>query len=189
MKVVTEPIPSVHVLSLPAIAFPAAVSATSRCSLSSVGASWACTFRKPGALDAHRLRKSNGTCQVQIVRTAATRSIGGATMTAADPGAEPLRDVLGEATGLRVQLVTVEPGQHVDWHAHTTVSDTIVAVTGIVVVETLEPPSRHRLESGDRVTVPAGTAHTVGGENGAACRFLNVHAGGIYDFRPRHREQ
>jgi quercetin dioxygenase-like cupin family protein len=97
---------------------------------------------------------------------------------------EPLREVLAEAEGLRVQLVSVGPSQQVRWHAHTAVSDTIVAVVGSVIVETAAPPARHRLEPGDRVTIPAGTAHTVSGDDRAACRFLNIHSGGAYDFRP-----
>jgi quercetin dioxygenase-like cupin family protein len=99
-------------------------------------------------------------------------------------GEEPLREVLAEADGLRVQIVTVAPGQRIRWHQHTAVSDTIVAVAGVVIVETAEPPARHRLASGERLTIAAGTAHTVSGEGGAPCRFVNVHSGGRYDFRP-----
>ncbi len=97
---------------------------------------------------------------------------------------EPLRDILAEAEGLRVQLVSVGPGQRVRWHHHTAVSDTIVAVVGRVVIETAKPSGRHRLLPGERLTVPAGTAHTVSGEDGTSCRFLNIHSGGRYDFRP-----
>lgn len=97
---------------------------------------------------------------------------------------EPTRELLGEAPGLRVQLVTVAPGQRVRWHRHSVVSDTIVAVQGTVVVETRDPAERRALQPGDRTTLPAGTAHTVAGDGGAACRFINVHAGGAYDFQP-----
>ena len=97
---------------------------------------------------------------------------------------EPRREVLGEASGLRVQLVTAEAGQVVGWHSHSAVSDTIVAVVGVVVVELFDPPASHRLQPGERLTIPPGTVHRVGGEDGAACRFVNVHAGGDYDFRP-----
>ena len=97
---------------------------------------------------------------------------------------EPRREVLGEASGLRVQLVTAGAGQVVGWHSHSVVTDTIVAVAGVVVVELSEPPASHRLQPGERFTVPPGTVHRVGGEDGGACRFVNVHAGGDYDFRP-----
>ena len=42
---------------------------------------------------------------------------------------------------------------------------------------------RQVLEPGQRLTIAAGVVHRVGGEGGTACRFLNVHAGGAYDFR------
>jgi quercetin dioxygenase-like cupin family protein len=97
---------------------------------------------------------------------------------------EPLREVLAEVEGLRVQIVTIGPGQRVRWHEHTAAADTIVAVVGSIVVETTAPSARHRLEPGERMTIPAGTAHTVSGGGEAACRFLNIHSGGAYDFRP-----
>lgn len=99
------------------------------------------------------------------------------------PG-EPLREVLAEVEGLRVQIVTIGSGQRVRWHEHTAVSDTIIAVVGSLVVETAAPPAHHRLEPGERVTIPAGTAHTVSGGGQAVCRLLNLHSGGVYDFHP-----
>jgi quercetin dioxygenase-like cupin family protein len=78
----------------------------------------------------------------------------------------PLREVLAEAEGLRVQLVSVGPDQRVRWHDHTAASDTIVVVVGPVIVE-MATRSRHRLMPGERLTIPAGTAHTVSGEDGA----------------------
>lgn len=103
-------------------------------------------------------------------------------MTAAESGRTPRRELLGEASDLRVQIVTVEAGQTVDWHSHSAATDTIVAVVGIVVVELRDPARLHRLPPGERLAVPPGTVHRVSGENGAACRFLNVHSGGAYDF-------
>jgi len=103
-------------------------------------------------------------------------------MTAGGPG-EPIREVLAMAEGLRVQLVSLAAGQSIPWHTHTFVADTIIAVVGTVEVE-LEPPAiPPRLEPGERWTIPAGTPHVVHGRDGAACRFVNVHAGGSYDFQ------
>jgi quercetin dioxygenase-like cupin family protein len=103
-------------------------------------------------------------------------------MTAGGPG-EPIREVLAMAEGLRVQLVSLAAGQSIPWHTHTFVADTIIAVVGTVEVE-LEPPAiPPRLEPGERWTIPAGTPHVVHGRDGAACRFVNVHAGGTYDFQ------
>src|SRR5450759_3749504 len=60
-------------------------------------------------------------------------------MTAGEPG-EPIREVLAEAEGLRVQLVSLAAGQSIPWHTHTFVADMIIAVVGTVEVE-LEPPA------------------------------------------------
>jgi quercetin dioxygenase-like cupin family protein len=98
---------------------------------------------------------------------------------------EPLRELLGEVPGLRVQIVTLEPGQRIGWHRHTEVADTIVGVTGVITVETREPAARRRIAPGERMTLTAGTEHTVSGEPGATCRFINVHSDGAYDFVPR----
>jgi quercetin dioxygenase-like cupin family protein len=104
-------------------------------------------------------------------------------MTAGDPG-EPIREVLAEAEGLRVQLVSLAAGQSIPWHTHTFVADMIIAVVGTVEVE-LEPPAgASRLQPGECWTIPAGTPHIVHGPAGAACRFVNVHTGGSYDFQP-----
>ena len=95
---------------------------------------------------------------------------------------EPVREVLASAPGLRVQLVTIAPGQRIPWHHHTEVSDTIVAIVGPVVVQFRDGAPPHRLEAGERLTIVPGTEHTVSGEGGGACRFVNLHAGGTYDF-------
>lgn len=101
--------------------------------------------------------------------------------TGSDHGAEPVRELLASAQGLRVQLVTIEAGQRIPWHRHTSVSDTIIAVAGVVDVE-IEGEGHHLLRGGERWTIPPGTAHTVSGE-AAPCRFVNLHAGGEYDFQ------
>jgi quercetin dioxygenase-like cupin family protein len=102
------------------------------------------------------------------------------------PGSDmagPVREVLATVDGLRVQLVTIDTGQRIPWHMHTAVSDTIVAVTGVVDVEAATD-GHHLLQPGERWTIQAGTAHAVSGEADGPCRFLNLHAGGEYDFQP-----
>jgi quercetin dioxygenase-like cupin family protein len=95
---------------------------------------------------------------------------------------EPVREVLASVEGLRVQLVSLAAGQLVPWHRHSAVTDTIVAVSGPVIIEIGEPGACHVLESGERLTIDAGIAHSVHATDNAACRFLNLHAGGAYDF-------
>jgi quercetin dioxygenase-like cupin family protein len=99
-------------------------------------------------------------------------------------GGEAVREVLGEVEGLRVQLVTLEPGQRIGWHRHTAATDTLVCVAGTVIVETRDPGERRTLAPGERLTILVGVVHTVSGEAQATCRFINVHAGGVYDFVP-----
>lgn len=103
--------------------------------------------------------------------------------TGSDQGAGPVRELLATAEGLRVQLVTIAAEQRIPWHRHTSVSDTIIAVAGVVDVD-VEGEGHHLLRGGERWTIPAGTAHTVSGEAAAPCRFVNLHAGGEYDFHP-----
>jgi quercetin dioxygenase-like cupin family protein len=99
-----------------------------------------------------------------------------------DHGADPVRELLASAPGLRVQLVTIEAGQQIPQHCHTSVSDTIIAVAGVVDVE-VEGEGHHLLRGGERWTIPAGTVHSVSGERSARCVFVNLHAGGEYDFQ------
>ena len=92
----------------------------------------------------------------------------------------PTREVLASVEGLRVQLVTLAPDQRIPWHRHTVAADTVIAIVGPVTVETRA--EARSLLPGERVVIPAGTEHTVHGRDGAGCRFLNLHAGGAYDF-------
>ena len=96
---------------------------------------------------------------------------------------EPRREVLATTDGLRVQLVTVSRGQRIPWHQHTVVSDTIVAVSGVVDIE-LSGAQHRELQPGQRWTIPPQTPHTVSGLLGEPCAFVNLHSGGDYDFQP-----
>jgi len=98
-----------------------------------------------------------------------------------EPGAL-LREVLASVDGLRVQLVTIARGQSIPRHRHSEVSDTLVAIEGTVIVDIEGDEAAHRLRPGERLTIPSGTVHRVSGERGEACRFINLHEGGAYDF-------
>ena len=104
-------------------------------------------------------------------------------MSSSEAAGPAAREVLAQTADVRVQLVTLATGGAVPWHFHSHVSDTIVAVVGTVVVETRDPPARHALASGQHLTLAAGAVHRVAGDGDGACRFINVHAGGPYDFR------
>lgn len=94
------------------------------------------------------------------------------------------RELVSEADGLRVQILTLGPGETVPWHYHSLVSDVFICLEGTTVVETRAPRARHELGPGEHCTVPAKTAHEVSEKDGRGCRFAIVQGVGAYDFVP-----
>ena len=94
------------------------------------------------------------------------------------------RELVSEADGLRVQLLTLEPGERVPWHFHNVVSDIFIGLEGTTVVETRAPRGRYELGTGEHCMVPAKTAHEVTGKNGERCRFAIIQGVGEHDFIP-----
>jgi len=94
------------------------------------------------------------------------------------------REMVAEADGLRVQILTLAAGECVPWHYHTKITDIFVGQEGTTVVETRAPRARHILEPGAHCTVPPMTAHEVTGLDGAPCRFTIVQGVGEHDFHP-----
>ena len=62
-------------------------------------------------------------------------------------------DIIAEADGMRVQIMTLGASEEVPWHYHTRVTDLadaiFVGLEGTVVIETRAPRSRHELEPGN----------------------------------------
>ena len=104
-------------------------------------------------------------------------------MSSSEAAGPPVRELLAQTDEVRVQLVTLAAGGAVPWHFHSHASDTIVSVVGTVIVETRDPPARHALVPGQRLTLVASAGHRVSGPGDTTCRFINVRAGGLYDFR------
>ena len=52
-------------------------------------------------------------------------------------------DIVAEADGMRVQVMTIGAGEEVPWHYHTAVTDVFVGLEGTVVIETRAPRARH----------------------------------------------
>jgi len=94
------------------------------------------------------------------------------------------RELIAEAPGLRVQVLTLGPGQSVPWHRHTSITDTFFCLTGRVVITTREPASEVRLMPGDRAVVPPPQPHRVAPEGGERCSFVIVQGVGEYDYLP-----
>ncbi len=94
------------------------------------------------------------------------------------------RELVSEADGLRVQILTLGPGECVPWHSHSAVTDIFIGLEGTTVIETRAPRARHELTPGGTCVVPPETAHQVAGKDGAGCRFTLVQGVGVYDFIP-----
>ena len=86
------------------------------------------------------------------------------------------RELIAESDGLRVQVLTLGPGQFVPWHHHTTITDTFFCLEGPMVVQTREPARAYRLAAGERCEVPPGVPHYVAGEADGRCAFVIVQA-------------
>ena len=95
------------------------------------------------------------------------------------------RELVAEAPGLRVQILTVGAGQCVPWHSHTNITDTFFCLDGPMVVATREPEALKVLQPGDSCAVPPGQPHRVAGQDDGPCRFAIVQGVGVYDFVPK----
>jgi len=94
------------------------------------------------------------------------------------------RELIAESRGLRVQVLTIGPGQCVPWHRHTEIRDTFFCLEGRVLLETREPEATIRLSVGQRAAVPPGQPHRVSGVDDAGCSFVIVQGVGEYDYLP-----
>ena len=94
------------------------------------------------------------------------------------------RDLVAEADGLRVSILTLGAGEAVPWHYHSNVADIFVGLEGTTVVETRAPRARHELAPGQHCVVPAKTAHEVTPKDDGGCRFTIVQGVGVYDYNP-----
>ena len=92
------------------------------------------------------------------------------------------RELIAEAPGLRVQILTLGKGEDVPWHYHTEITDTFTCLEGPMVVKMAA--GDHELKAGDTFAVAPPTPHRVCGKDGRACRFLVVQGVGVHDFIP-----
>ena len=94
------------------------------------------------------------------------------------------RELIAQTGGLRVQVLTIGPGQCVPWHFHTKITDTFFCLEGPMVIETRDPGATLELGPGDRASVPPSRAHTVFAADGGRCKFVLVQGVGEYDYIP-----
>jgi quercetin dioxygenase-like cupin family protein len=94
------------------------------------------------------------------------------------------RELIASADGLRVQVLTVGPGQCVPWHHYTQITDSFFCLEGPMVIQTQAPDAVHELHAGDRLSVPPNRLHTVFTKHAKICRFVIVQGVGRYDYVP-----
>lgn len=106
-------------------------------------------------------------------------------MSTSEPGYElERRELVAEAPGLRVQVLTLGPGQSVPWHRHTAITDTFFCLEGRVVITTRQPEGEIHLIPGERADVAPHQPHRVAPAEGTRCRFVIVQGVGEYDYVP-----
>jgi quercetin dioxygenase-like cupin family protein len=91
------------------------------------------------------------------------------------------RETVMEGADMRAVVLTLDHGQCIPWHYHSTITDAFVCLKGPMVVETRAPRMTHVLKPGERCSVPPMTAHYVHGQNDGACEFLILQGAGEYD--------
>jgi len=97
------------------------------------------------------------------------------------------RETVMEGADMRAVVLTLDRGQSIPWHYHSTITDAFVCLRGPMlvetrgVVETRAPKATHVLHPGERCAVPPMTAHFVHGQNDGPCQFLILQGAGEYD--------
>ncbi len=94
------------------------------------------------------------------------------------------RELVVEGADIRIQVLTLGPGQCVPWHYHSEISDRFVCLEGPMVIETKAPSDTAVLEPGQRYEVGPNTAHMVRGQDDGPCKFMIIQGVGVYDFLP-----
>ncbi|MFZ5428478.1 MAG: cupin domain-containing protein [Thermodesulfobacteriota bacterium] len=87
-----------------------------------------------------------------------------------------------DAPGVKVTLMTYEPGQEVPWHSHTTVTDAAFCLKGEVELAYRDPDESVTLAPGGWRQVPPGRVHRVRCAGPGPCEVLLVQGVGAYDF-------
>jgi quercetin dioxygenase-like cupin family protein len=91
------------------------------------------------------------------------------------------RETVMEGADMRAVVLTLDRGQSIPWHYHSTITDAFVCLRGPMLVETRAPKATYVLHPGERCAVPPMTAHYVHGQNDGPCQFLILQGAGEYD--------
>jgi len=80
-----------------------------------------------------------------------------------------------------VTILTLEPGEVVPWHYHTTISDNIFCLEGSIRISLQSTDDDEVLAPGQRCEIPARSVHKVANCGTAPARYLIVQGIGKYD--------
>ena len=86
-----------------------------------------------------------------------------------------------EGEDMRAIVLTLDRGQAVPWHYHSTTTDSFICLKGPMVVETRGSQNTYVLNAGERCAVPPMTAHHVHGLDDGPCQFMVLQGAGVYD--------
>ena len=90
--------------------------------------------------------------------------------------------VVAKGSDVLVREYTLDPGEAIPWHRHSSVTDHYYGLEGLVLIETRDPPARHQLGAGQSAKVTPPTVHHISNAGKGPCRFLLVQGVGKYDF-------
>ena len=90
--------------------------------------------------------------------------------------------VVAKGADVLVREYTLDPGEQIPWHHHTSVVDHYYGLEGTVLIETRQPVARYEIGSGQTANVTPPTAHHVSNLTSLPCRFLLIQGVGQYDF-------
>ena len=92
-------------------------------------------------------------------------------------------EVLGRSETMLVRQFIFAPGQSTPWHAHSSMRDLALCVTGEITLETRSPSRSLTLKPGERAETAPGAPHRLVNLGTADAQVLLIQDGGAYDFR------
>ncbi len=92
------------------------------------------------------------------------------------------RELISQADGMRVQILTLAHDKGIPWHYHNVITDVFICLGGTTVVETRGPEARHELQPGEHCVVLPMTEHEVRSKTEHGCRFAIIQGVGEHDF-------
>lgn len=82
---------------------------------------------------------------------------------------------------VRVAEFSIDPVAIGSAHYHTSVNELCICLEGVMLVHQRDRDSITLLP-GQRVTIPAGTVHTVENPQHTSCKYMVVQGPGVYDL-------